>query len=89
MGRVGIVTSTVFTAHYLAIRSTNPKAIAILLEAFDGIAGELNLQGSAEWARAAKIIIELATGQMELDAAKLHDQAVIRMQNQTRWRRSL
>jgi hypothetical protein len=65
-----------------------PKAVAILLEAFDAVVAELDLSTNADKERAAKIIIPLALGQKDLDAAKLRESAIIavRKENGTRRR---
>jgi hypothetical protein len=52
-------------------RSFDPKAIAILLEAFDGVVAELSLRAPAENVRAAKLIIRVALGQEDLDVELL------------------
>jgi hypothetical protein len=70
-------------------RAFDPKAIAILVKAFDGVVAELNLQTMTERERAAKIIIRLALGQPVLDGAKLRDVALARMRIVTRWQRPL
>jgi hypothetical protein len=41
-------------------RAFNPKAVAILLEAFDALVAELDLRTSADKERAAKIVIPAA-----------------------------
>jgi hypothetical protein len=57
------------------------------LEAFDGVVAELELRTRADKEKAAKIVIRLALGQNNLDAAKLRDQAVAAVRNETRRRR--
>jgi hypothetical protein len=54
-------------------RTFDPKAIAILLEAFDGVVADLGLRTAAERERAARLIMQLALGQIDLDAARLGD----------------
>ena len=70
-------------------RTFEPKAVAVLLEAFDAVVAELNLRANADKERAAKIIIRLALGQQSLDAAKIRDRAIIavRREGRTRHRR--
>jgi hypothetical protein len=68
-------------------RTFGPKAVAVLLEAFDGVVAELELRTRADKEKAAKIVIRLALGQNNLDAAKLRDQAVAAVRNETRRRR--
>jgi hypothetical protein len=64
-------------------RNFDPKAVAILLEAFDGVVAELALRAPAERDRAAKLIIRLALGQTHLNAAKLRDGTLALMRNET------
>jgi hypothetical protein len=52
-------------------RTFDPKAVAILLEAYDGAVAELGLITLAEKEEAAKIILHLALSQTELDATTL------------------
>jgi hypothetical protein len=40
--------------------SFDPKAVVVLLEAFDRVAAELGLQALAEREKAAKLVIQLA-----------------------------
>lgn len=63
------------------IRNFDPKAVAILSEAFDGVVAELALRPPAERERAAKLIIQLALGQTDLDAAVLRDRTAVLMRN--------
>ncbi len=62
--------------------SFDPKAVAILLEAFDGIVVELALQAPGERVRAAKHIIRVALGQKDLDVAVLRNRTVVLMRNE-------
>ena len=57
-------------------RSFGPKAVALLLEAFDGIVAELDLRSAADREKAAKIVMRLAMGQAHLDGAKLRHDAI-------------
>jgi hypothetical protein len=59
-------------------RVFDAKQIAVILEAFEGVVAELDLQTGAE-----------ATGQANLDAAKLRDGAVALMGNEELGRRPL
>ena len=52
-------------------RTFDPKAVAILLEAYDGAVAELGLTTLAEKEEAARIILHLALSQTELDATTL------------------
>ena len=65
----------------------DPKAVAVLLKAFDGVVADLELRTDAEREKAAKIIVWLATGQEDIEAAKLRAGAVASMRNVKRWRR--
>ena len=57
-------------------RNFEPKAAAVLVEAFNEIIDELDLRTPAERVKAAKIVIELAASKPTLDVAKLRDEAV-------------
>jgi hypothetical protein len=57
-------------------RTFDPRAVALLLEAFDGIVAELDLRTPADRDKAAKIVMRLAHGQAPLDASKLQVEAV-------------
>jgi hypothetical protein len=70
-------------------RSFDPKAVAILLEAYKGLVGELGLRATAEKERAAKLIIELAQDQTDLDAVKLRDGVAALMLNESETSRNL
>jgi hypothetical protein len=70
-------------------RAFDPKSIAILTKALDGVVVELNLQDITEREKAAKIIIGLALGQTVLDAAKLREIALARMRIEMCWQRPL
>jgi hypothetical protein len=68
-------------------RAFGPKAVAILLEAFDAVVAELDLRTNADKERAAKIIIRLALSQKDLDIAKLRESAIIAMRKESGTRR--
>lgn len=70
-------------------RSFDPKAVAILLEAYNGLVSELGLRATAEKERAAKLIIELAQDQTDLDAVKLRDSVAALMLNECETGRNL
>ena len=63
-------------------RNFDPKAAAVIVEAFNEIIDELYLRGPAERERAARIVIELAAKEAELDVAKLRDEAVDLIRNE-------
>ena len=54
----------------------DPKAAAVLVEAFNEIIDELDLRTIADRERAARIVIELAASKSTLDVANLRDEAV-------------
>jgi hypothetical protein len=57
-------------------RNFDPKAVAILVDAFDALVAELDLRTIAERERVAKIVIGLAAATATLDARNLRDDAV-------------
>jgi hypothetical protein len=70
-------------------RNFSPEAAAILVEAFNEIIDELDLRAVAEREKAARIVIELAASEAELDVAKLRDEGVRQMRREGargRWR---
>ena len=64
-------------------RNFDPKAVAILLEAFGAVVSEFDLRTVTARERAAKLIIRLALGQTDLDAEKLRDSALTLMRNKS------
>ena len=56
-------------------RNFEPKAAAVLVEAFNEIIDELDLRTISDRERAARIVIELAASKPTLDVAKLRDEA--------------
>ena len=65
-------------------RNFDSKAVAIIVQAFNEIIDELDLRTPAERVKAAKIVIELAAKEADLDVAKLRDEAIDLMrQNQS------
>jgi hypothetical protein len=54
----------------------DPKSIVLLLEVFDEIVVDLDLRTDADREKAAKMIIRLAHGQPNLDAAKIRADVV-------------
>jgi hypothetical protein len=61
--------------------SFDPKAVAVLLEAFNGVVTELGLQATKEREKAATLVIQLARGQADLDAAKLREGTLALIRN--------
>ena len=68
-------------------RSFDPKAVALLLDAFDEIVADLDLRMEADREKAAKIVMRLALGQGELDAAKIRAEVIRLMRREARGRR--
>jgi hypothetical protein len=68
-------------------RSFDPKAVALLLEAFDEIVADLDLRIEADREKAAKIVMRLAHGQTEIDAAKIRAEVIRLMRREGRRRR--
>jgi hypothetical protein len=60
-------------------RNFDQKAIAILLEAYDGLVAELRLRTIEDRESAARAVLQLALGQTDLDATSLRDEAVVLM----------
>ena len=63
-------------AHVGGREKLRSKAVALLLEAFEGIVAELDLRSAADREKAAKIVMRLALGQAQLDGAKLRHDAI-------------
>jgi hypothetical protein len=57
-------------------RNFDPKAAAVIVEAFNEIIDELNLRADADRERAARVVIDLAQARTTLDAAELRNDAV-------------
>ena len=68
-------------------RSFDPKAVALLLEAFNDIVADLDLRSAADREKAAKIVVRLALGQATLDEAKIRDEAIRLMRREGLGRR--
>ena len=68
-------------------RSFDPKAVALLLEAFDEVVADLDLRTDADREKAAKIVMRLALGQAELDGAKIRAEVIRLMRREGRGRR--
>jgi hypothetical protein len=65
----------------------DPKAVAVLIEAFGDVVAELELRTYADRVRAAKVVIRLASDEPTTDAEKLRDQTVRFLRSETRRRR--
>jgi hypothetical protein len=68
-------------------RAFEPKAVAILTEAFDALVAKLDLRNVADRERAAKTVIRLAHAQRSLDAATIRDQAIVELRKESGIRR--
>ena len=68
-------------------RTFDPKAVALLLEAFDETVADLDLRIEADREKAAKIVMRLAPSQTELDGAKIRAEAVRLMRKEGMGRR--
>ncbi len=68
-------------------RTFDPKAVALLLEVFDDIIAAPDLRTGADREKAARIVMRLAAGQTELDAARIRAQVVplMRRAGRGRW----
>jgi hypothetical protein len=60
-------------------RNFDQKAIAILLEAYDGLVAELRLRTIEGRESAARAILQLALGRSDLDVTGLREEAVALM----------
>ena len=54
----------------------DPRSTALLLKVFDETVADLDLRTDADREKAAKIIIRLAKGQADIDAAKIRNDVV-------------
>ena len=63
-------------------RTFEPKAVALLLKAFDEIVADLDLRTEADREKAAKIVMRLAHSQTEIDGAKIRAEVVRRMRRE-------
>lgn len=51
--------------------SFDPNAIAIMVEAYDGVVADLGLQAADEREKAARLVMQLARSRVHLDTASL------------------
>ena len=68
-------------------RTFDPKAVALLLEAFDEIVADLDLRTAADREKAAKIVMRLAHSLTQLDATKIGAETVRLMRKEGAGRR--
>jgi len=64
--------------------SFDPKAVAIMLEAYDGVAADLGLQATDEREKAARLVMQLARSRAELDTASLRSGVTDLIRNEGR-----
>jgi hypothetical protein len=64
--------------------SFDPKAIAIMLEAYDGVVADLGLQATDEKEKAARLVMQLARSRVELDTASLRNGVTDLIRNEGR-----
>lgn len=65
-------------------RSFDPKAVAIMLDAYDRVIADLRLQAAGEREKAARLVMQLARGQAELDPASLRSGVTDLIRNEGR-----
>jgi hypothetical protein len=54
----------------------DPRAVALLSKVFDKVVADLDLRNDADREKAAKIVMRLAHGQRDLNAAKIRAEVV-------------
>jgi hypothetical protein len=64
--------------------SFDPKAVAIMLEAYDGVVADLGLQATDEKEKAARLVMQLARSRAELDTAALRSGVTDLIRNEGR-----
>jgi hypothetical protein len=64
--------------------SFDPKAVAIMLEAYDGVVADLGLQATDEREKAARLVMQLARSRAELDTAALRSGVTDLIRNEGR-----
>ena len=64
--------------------SFDPKAVAIMLEAYDGVVADLGLQATDEREKAARLVMQLARSRAELDTASLRSGVTDLIRNEGR-----
>ncbi len=64
--------------------SFDPKAVAIMLEAYEGVVADLRLQAADEREKAARLVMQLARGQADLDTASLRNGVTDLIRNEGR-----
>ena len=64
--------------------SFDPKAVAIMVEAYDGVVADLRLQATDEKEKAARLVMQLARGRADLDIASLRNGVTDLIRNEAR-----
>lgn len=64
--------------------SFDPKAVATMLEAYDGVVADLGLQAADEREKAARLVMQLARGRSDLDSASLRSGVTDLIRNEGR-----
>jgi hypothetical protein len=64
--------------------SFDPKAVAIMLEAYDGVVADLRLQAADEREKVARLVMQLARGRADLDSASLRSGVTALIRNEGR-----
>ena len=64
--------------------SFDPKAIAIMVEAYDGVVADLGLRAADQREKAARLVMQLARSRMELDTASLRSSVTDLFRNEGR-----
>lgn len=64
--------------------SFDPKAVAIMLEAYDGVVADLRLHAADEREKAARLVMQLARGRADLDSASLRSGVTDLIRNEGR-----
>ena len=64
--------------------SFDPKAVAIMLEAYGGVVADLGLQATDEREKAARLVMQLARSRSDLDMASLRSGVTDLIRNEGR-----
>ncbi|MBV9910899.1 MAG: hypothetical protein JOY52_25375 [Hyphomicrobiales bacterium] len=64
--------------------SFDPKAIAIMVEAYDGVVADLGLRAADQREKAARLVVQLARSRVALDTASLRSGVTDLIRNEGR-----
>ena len=64
--------------------SFDPRAVAIMLEAYDGVVADLGLQATDEKEKAARLVMRFARSRADLDTASLRASVTDLIRNEGR-----